>query len=281
MTVLDEILGENAPPATWPDLLPDHLSPSSLKAYMRCRESFRRKYVLRQQEASSHYFIWGGAHNTALVDINYAQKILSGTDMPVAEVQEAFAAAVDLKAEAAGGDREIEWGKEMTRSKIKDQGVELVAAYMHVAAPKVQPTAVEKRFDINVAGLPVPMVGYLDVVTDTSIVELKTASAKGVQLTDRFQGRVYQLAMPLPVEFHIATKTKMPAIYTGVDGDDYGIPAQPGLLETTRRMVVNLAADIAATFEQFGPDETWPGAYTAKGTCNLCSFKATCPWWAQ
>lgn len=276
-STLEQILAE--PSLVWPAALPGHLSPSALKTYMRCRESFRRKYLTKDSEPSTHYFVWGGAHNAALVDFNFQQKITTGIDAPIDEVQEAFAAAVDRKTDAEGGDGGINWGKEMSRAKVKDAGVELVRAYMTIAAPAVQPTAVEQRFDITVPGVPVPVMGYIDVVTESRLLELKTAASRGVAEGDRFQGRVYQLAMPKPVEFHVATKTKTPAVYTIADGDEYQIPLSKSLSEVSRLMVVNLATDIVATYEQFGPDEMWPGAFAVRSTCGLCGYRKDCGWW--
>jgi hypothetical protein len=51
------------------------------------------------------------------------------------------------------------------------------------------------------------------------------------------------------------------------------------LLARTRRMVVNLAQDIAQTFAAYGPDEEWPGAYTYGWACGYCGFRPTCKWW--
>lgn len=265
--------------AVWPDLLPQHLSPSSLKTYMACREQWRQQYLVKPPRRSKDYFVWGGAHNFALVETNYAQKIETHTDLPLAEVQEAFAAGVDRKINDEGGAGEIDWG-ESSAADIKDRGVALVTAYHKTVSPTVQPVAVEQRVTINVPGAPVPVVGYIDVVADR-IIELKTAGKKGVYPGDIFQGRVYQLALPLDVDFHVATKTKVPGIYTAAECPEFGIPASDLQRAVTRRMVANLAADILATFDRFGPDETWPGAYaTLASPCGRCSFVAACEWWS-
>lgn len=259
----------------WPEILPDHLSPSSLKLWMRCRESWRRKYLDHATEPSSHYFVWGAAHNFALVETNYAQKITSGVDLPLEDVKLAFAEGMDRK---IAKDGEVDWGK-TSAGEVKDGGVALVAAYHTLISPSVQPIAVEEHFTLDVPGVPVPLTGYLDVLTADRTLELKTAAKRELAPADVFQGRVYQLARPATVDFHIATKTKVPAIYTMADYDEFGIPLTDAGQELTARMVRNLVTDILATLATYGPEATWPGAFAVRSTCNLCGHRSTCDWW--
>lgn len=278
MSVLEQIIAEQET-QTWPDALPDHLSASSMKLYMRCREAYRRRYLDKAEERSSHYFVWGAAHNFALVETNFFQKITTGVDLPIAEVQEAFAAEVDRKVERDGGDDEIEWGKDLSRASLKDRGVELVAAYHREVSPKVQPVAVEQHFEVAVPGCPVTITGYVDVVEAHKIDDLKTAAKRELSPADVFQGHVYQLAFQREVDFHIATKTKVPAVYTAADYPEFGLPWSGARGALTGRMVANVAGDIAATFARYGPDQPWPGAYTTRSTCSMCGHRPTCPWW--
>jgi hypothetical protein len=260
----------------WDVLLPEHLSASSLKTYMRCRESWRRKYICKEREASAHYFVWGGAHNFALVETNYAQKITTGVDLPLKDVQEAFVAGVEQ--ETAQADGEVDW-REWTPGKIKDSGVKLVSAYHTKVSPTVQPLAVEEKFTVEVPGVPVPLIGYIDVREKSKIDDLKTAKTRKVTGGDLFQSAVYQLAHPLPVDLHIATKTVTPAVYTSADDESFGL--RFGGTSLVEAKVRNLAVDIVATLERYGPDQPWPGAYTAgDNPCDRCSFQSSCAWWA-
>jgi hypothetical protein len=141
---LDALLQETEQ-ATWPEMLPRHLSPSSLKMYMRCREQYRRRYVLGEKERPGAALVWGNAHNFALVETNFAQKIETGTDMSVADVELAFAEGFDQSVEKDGGEAEVQWGDNKP-GELKDKGVLLASHYHKTVSPTVTPIAVERSF---------------------------------------------------------------------------------------------------------------------------------------
>jgi hypothetical protein len=278
VSVLDDILAADAPQTEWPSMLPDHLSPSSLKTYMRCREQWRRRYVLGEKERPGAALVWGSAHNFALVETNFAQKITTGEDLSVADVQIAFAEGFDQRVEQDGGETEIAWGDDKP-GDLKDKGVELAAHYQRTVSPRVKPIAVERSFQMAVPGVPVPIIGRVDVEEDGRTIDLKTGAKREMKLDNVFQGRVYQLERPVPVEFHLATKTKLPAVYTPAEYPEFGLELSRAIQARTARMLVTLAEDIAATFATYGPDQPWPGTFTYGWGCSYCGFRPTCPWW--
>lgn len=282
MSALRELL--DLPPAEldWPDGLPAHLSASSLTMFARCREQFRERYVLGRKDPPKGYMLWGTADHRAL-DVNWAQKVESHEDIPVAEVQEAFAVALDDEVDRAGGESEVEWKADRDAASVKDRGVQLVATYHRHASPLVQPIALpEQRFELAIPGVPVPLIGYIDVEQEHVILDRKTKGRKvtGPGGQELMQGRIYQLHRPKPVHWHVSTKTKTPGIYTPVE--------EPGLeagwshaydVETVT-WVQHTVADIAADMARWGPDQPWAGAKARLDSpCGWCGYRAACPWW--
>lgn len=275
------VAGAVVEPQLWPLELGDYLSASRLTLFQRCPEQYRRRYLKNERERSNGNLVWGGADHYAH-EQNFRQKIDSHEDLPVDDVKVAFAEGFDQRVEEGGGTDEIAWGDQRP-GEIKDAGVLLAAAYHMQVSPSVQPIAVETRFEVQIPGVPVPVIGYIDVNEALRAIERKTAKAKTVNVKPgwRLQGLVYQYAKGLPVDYHVSVKTKTPAIYTA--------DTEPGLrlvdtrAELTERLMGNLAQHILTLYTTFGPDEPWPGAITDDWACSYCLFgpkqNADCAWW--
>lgn len=283
MTVF-EVAGLPSPlPAElWPADLGDYLSASRLTLFQRCPEQYRRRYIQGERERSNGNLVWGGADHYAH-EQNFRQKIESHTDLPVQDVKDAFAEGFDRKVDEGGGSSEIEWG-EQKPGDILDAGVLLAATYHELVSPTVQPIAVETRFEVEIPGIPVPVIGYIDVNEELRAIERKTARAKTINVKPgwRLQGLVYQYAKKQPVDYHVSVKTKTPAVYTA--------DTEPGLrlvdtrTQLTERLIGNIAEHLLTLYGKFGPDEPWPGAITDDWACLYCKFgpkeDANCAWWS-
>jgi len=284
----------DSPPASeqtleeaWPFLALDkcgiatHLSASSLTMYHRCRNQFRLRYLLGLKSPPVGYMLWGGAHHGTFEE-NFTRKISTQTDMPVGELKDLFVTKVDELTEEAGGDGEVEW-ESSSRAKVKDEGVKLVQAYREQAAPSVQPVSVEERFDVFVDEVPVPIIGYIDVVERARMIDEKTSSRKVAQPNGQQDAQfgVYQLAKPLPLHMHLCTKTKVPGVYTPAEEPGLEVPFSAERNARTVRWIQNTVKAILADFHRFGPFEPWPGSHTlSQSPCGWCSFKAhDCEWW--
>lgn len=280
---LDDVFPTLAP-GDWPTILPQHLSASSLTMYVRCREQWRARYLEGRKQPPKGYQLWGTADSRA-AEHNFRQKIQSHQDVPVAEVEEAFAVAVDELVDEAGGESQVEWDDgSPSAASVKDAGVKLAAAYHEKAAPLVQPVGVEQRIEIVVPDVAVPVVGYLDVETADVVVERKTAKQKFQQGRPSgdytAQARVYQLATGKPVHWHVSTKTKLPAVYTPQDEPGLELPYTGAWAAATERWVASTVRAILADLEAFGPDGPWPGSRAVKqAPCGFCGYQPQCAWW--
>lgn len=263
----------------WADELPDHLSATQLAMFQRCPEQYRRRYVLGEKERPGAALVWGSADHYAH-EQNFIQKIKSGEDIPVREVQEAFAEGFYASVERNGGESEVEWGDEKP-GDVLDAGARLVAVYHQQVSPSVQPLQVEREFSVDVPGVPVPFVGRIDIETAGPAIERKTA--KQMQRKPkpdwRVQGLLYQAVTERPVDWHVSVKAKTPAVYTPTEHPELHMPLRERVVEAANTLVSHTARAIIAYLVTFGTTERWPGAITHPWSCDFCGYRPTCGWW--
>lgn len=262
----------------WPAQLPGHLSPSSLALFGRCPEQYRRRYILGQKERPGGALIVGSADHYAH-EVNFRQKITSGVDLPVTDVRLACADGFDQRV----ATEDINWG-DAKPGELKDKAVALASLYHNTVSPSIQPVAVEQRFEVEVPGVPVPIVGYPDIQTADRLIDEKTSGKMKYKPEPQhvFQARVYQIAIGLPLDFHTKSTGKTIGIATPETHPDLAIPYSQPLIDATeeriRLMVHLLLHDLA----EFGPDEPWPTSAPDYGwACGYCGWRASCAWWGN
>lgn len=270
----------------WPDEFPPHVSASSLSMFERCAEMWRRRYVLGEIEPPSGALVWGSADTKAHA-VNFVQKIESHEDLSTDDVQGAFAALFDAEVDAAGGD--VDW-RDDDPADLKDRGVALVATYHRQVSPRVQPTAVEERFELQLPGVPVPFIGYIDVETGPVAIERKTAKARSQSIPPwyRVQTMGYALAAGKPVELHISAKTKTPAVYTPEEEPGLLLGYSANLSAIAERAITTRVRALLAVYHEFGPDQPWPDAIGTQSwhmaVCEMCGWGPNgskgCTWWS-
>ena len=160
-----------------------HLSASSLGTFSRCGEAWRRRYIERDVVAPTGALIRGKAFHHGAAE-NMRQKIDSGKDMTVADIQ-------DVSTDNAKNefqDSEID-------AKEQEQIIDVVATmaqgHVDLQAPSIMPEEVEKEFRIELPDISRDFLGYIDVVGKTvddgelKVVDWKT-SKKSPNATDVF-----------------------------------------------------------------------------------------------
>lgn len=280
---IDQIFDEIALEQAWPFLLLEncglatHLSYTSVTMHMRCPESSRRRYVLGEKERPGAALILGGADHQAH-EVNYRQKIDTHEDMPTREIQEVFADTYDRKIQQAGGMAEIAWGKDKP-GELKDLGVKLVTTYHETISRLVQPVQVEREITHFVPGVPVPIVGFVDVETERSLIERKTAAKAERKPKPEWliQGRIYRQAVGKPVQWHVVNKSRGEILTSRTD-PELQLPAVEGD-QGIDDLIRYVAADMVANLQRYGPDNPWPGATTHPWACGFCGYRPTCHWW--
>jgi hypothetical protein len=271
-------------PDAWGTVLPARFSASQAKQASRCLEEYRLNYVIgRRPQQKSIFLVWGTADHEA-ANLNFRQKINTGADLPVSDVQDAFRSSV--RAQVEGSDNfDIDWG-DVTPGHLIDHGAMMVAAYHTLVAPTVQPTRVEAEFQVELDGLP-PIRGFIDVETESTIIDRKTSSrmTRTVKPEWRLQSNLYQLAVPKPCEWHVVTRTKTPGVYAshmdGFDGLRWEYDAHRSSMAVLR--LRELVSSIEQSLEVYGPDHPWPTTAPDTGWnddyCGRCDFRSQCEWW--
>ena len=274
----------------------ERISASSLKMFQRCPEQWRRRYILGHKAPPAGALLWGSADHEA-VGANYAQKIDTGTDLPVPEVQEMFVASLEQRVETA--EDEILWDGKIYAGKTeeqaialtKDWGASLVGAYQEQVAQTTWPVSVEQEFTLPLDGLP-PVTGFIDLTARdepgdifesfvaTQSVERKTKGSNSAPGPDeRFQARVYELVTGLPTRFDVSVKGSSPKVVVHEPE-----PVQPPsrTIEALRRAVLG----IASCFALYGEEQPWPDngrtiPLKFGMACDLCGYRSSCGWWHE
>lgn len=264
-----------------PWVLPiEHWSASSLNMLAICPRQWQARYVWGRKEAPGAARMLGRAFHSA-AEFNFSQKITSGEDRPVAEVVEFFNDKAWPHALAdAGGSEEVVWNDSPEEQRAL--GALMVDAYRTNVSPRVEPAAVEKHFEVVVADVPVPVVGYIDVVQreQRPIIDLKSSKSKRTTLRPewRLQGRIYQLAELVPVDWHVVTKAKLPTTWTGLDEPGLLQPLEPA--HVTRTIIRQLSTLANHYMTIYGPDEDWPQLGVQHDwRCDWCAYRVDCPAW--
>lgn len=281
--------------ATWP-LDRQRLSASAIGTFNRCPEQFRRGYVLDDWGPSSPSSVMGNAMHHAL-ERSYRQRMAGAGLLSAVELEGRYVEGWD--AELATRDV---WWAGANPVDVRDRGLPLLQLYHSTVSPGIEPVGVEEWFEMRIAGMPIPVVGKLDVRTTTAVVDVKAGKSVAAQVAPhwRIQGLIYQVAAQLPVEYHSCSwggtpykkprkgvTHSAPQVRTPATLDDDGepylglrLPYTAERFAVAHRLIRNTAEAIVALHDRFGPDEPWPGGLSHTWACSVCTWRdLDCPWW--
>lgn len=232
-----------------------------------CPEQFRLRRIKKIPESfGQDKFI--GAVDHQVHAYNFEQKIKTGQDLELDWMHGLYHARWDTELETDG---EPEW--ETSPDTLKEQGLLMVDLYHENVSPTVTPLHVEERFEHHVKGAPVPVVGYTDVETPTSLIERKTTSTKlkSPKPGWRFQGEIYSMVYEKPVDYHLVTKQKVPQLC--LPGEDNQLRITAANKDNVNRTIVQAIETLNDLWLRYGPDNPWPTIGTFHDwKCNYCGF---------
>jgi len=192
-----------------------YLSYSSINLYLTCPQNWRRKYIDKQPQSSSPALIVGSAfHGTV--------------ERAVVERAPLTALWPDVwaaKLETDGAS--VEWGADSPEQHYNDGlrlvGAEPVQKMVDGIHPLVDADGhfIERKISINVPGVPVPVIGYIDIVTADGVPgDFKTSSKRWSQNDAEgeiqplfYLAALHQAGLPSPgnkFRHYVVTKTKEP-----------------------------------------------------------------------
>ncbi len=169
----------------------DHLSYSSITSYLDCPENWRRKYIAQEPTMSNPALAFGTAfHGTvekAVVDPELDILSIWGGEWNKALEKE-----------------KIFWGTDTPEETFND-GVRMFSNKPLLAELKNiipgtddQGAKIERKVELRVPGVPIPVIGYIDIILqDGTPADLKTSAKSWSEgkAADSLQGLFYLAAL--------------------------------------------------------------------------------------
>lgn len=148
----------------------EHLSYSSVSAYLLCGEAWRRRYVVKEPAPVASSIVLGSAFHGAI------EAYLKGAPDLEAAYEQAWAQQLERGQDVVWEDGQPDTvkadGLRMVRAKPIQELLDQLRANFD---PEHGP--IERRVELRVPGVPVPIIGYVDVVTKDGIPgDFKTAN---------------------------------------------------------------------------------------------------------
>jgi len=255
-----------------------HLSASSVELLLRCPERWRRRYIAMERAPST-----GAQHLGACVDEAVAEHFRARLRGDVASESDALGRFRDAWARGLL-DREVVFADDAPAGTLLDQGRAALSLYLREQAARLEPEAVQRRFELVLwPEVSWTLVGYPDLeTTDGRVVDLKVKARhlSQAEADASLQAGAYLLAReregrPATFTFHSLRRE-------GADGPSLRElhtrrePRQLNGLLVRVALAARLAVELA---ERFGPEGPWPLADPQSIGCSarLCPAWHGCP----
>jgi len=255
--------------------------------FAACPEQWRQRHILKRPEQNFGDRFMGNVNHDLIADMlrmkmnGYWQEYKTLTDeQQKVLVRERYRDFWERQLEEEG---EPDW-RDLDASEQYTRGLLMGLTYVDLALPSINPVAVEERVEVKLAGLP-KIIGYVDVIEEGKIRERKTTNKKVTKPTSkwRFQARVYQFILGLPVEWDILTRQAEPKLYTAEEFPDLRMPFSNR--DNTERLIRDIYLQMQDLWLRRGEHEAWPQTgYFDPWLCSYCaigpSYGATCGAWS-
>ncbi len=248
------------------------LSYSRMNTYLTCGIKYEKKYIEKLPSPSTPVLVTGTAVHAG-IEVNYKQKINTRKDLPVSDLQDAAADAVEAKFqdELFLTEEEKTVGKEKLRGITKDLAVRGVKAYHENISPHVMPLAAEHEFLIPLWDNH-ELYGFIDVADERAIIrDTKTSKKSPVSSVAETSGQLTTYALAYESQYGEMPK-KLCLDYVVLNNSR----PQVKVLETSRseqhvqaffKRVARVIRGIEAGVF-LPPTETW--------TCLYCQYRDLC-----
>lgn len=259
---------------------PRPFSISQWRTYQRCAAQYRFAYLEGGQGAANTLMIRGRGVDAA-ASHNYQQKISTRQDLPVRDVLDVAATAVD---EAFHGqviltrdERTI--GAKQVQGAVMDEAVRMARVYHTRLAPSVRPVAVQEKLLVTPSAkvLSRPLIGIVDVRTvEGGILDVKAKKAALREGDEHSDLQLTAYAALSQAVHGVAPK------YVGFDivygGRGKRIASERRLSTRTREDVRALVDNFRATIQSIEAGSFPPtGMNTWACSEEACTFWQECP----
>lgn len=156
----------------------EYLSYSSINLYTTCAESWRRKYLAKEKTQSSPALIFGSTFHSTIEQRLAAR----AQNRPLVAIGESW--SENWRAKMAKEGETVDWGMDDPNTH-HDDGLRIVTApqvvkFIDDIHPLIDESGVfmERKITLTVPGVPVPIIGYIDIMTRDGVPgDFKTAAA--------------------------------------------------------------------------------------------------------
>lgn len=255
----------------------EKLSSSSLGMSIQCPEQFRQKYILGTPDKNFGPRFIGSVNHEMSRSMSLSRKLQPEI---VPDIELLYREAWNQTLERDG---EPDW-RDDDPTQMFDRGVQMSQMYWNNVSSKIDPVAVEERIEFMVPGVPSLIVGYIDLIEQDKIREIKTTDKKMTKPKPkwRLQGLIYQYATGLPVQWDVVTRQATPQLFLGSDWPDLTL----GLADrkVTEQLIRDAAFRVNTLYSLYGPDNPWPmEGVMHDWLCDYCpvgpKYLRSCPAW--
>jgi PD-(D/E)XK nuclease superfamily len=271
-----------------------HLSHSSYNRFALCPEDWRRRYILGERTApSGSMFLGRRVDDTISL---YYQRILDhGERLDLDQLKDAYRNGWRADEEAERASLGISWEQELREERAFKLGLDAIELTFAQLIPHLgEPVAVQRRLEYTLApGLEWSVLCYLDLETrrpdgDTLLPTVVDYKVKTTPLTQfkadhDFQPAVYLAGRWLEgdpaAEFSFAQIAKPGPRRKEMAASLVTTTRSVGQLRGALARIGQAATQIVASYERFGPDESWGFADPSGWKCSAryCEAWGRCP----
>lgn len=189
----------------------DHLSYSSISTYLLCPRSWRFHYVDKIKTPTSPSLVFGSAFHNAV------EQHLTTRDPIIDLWHQAWADQLEK-------EQAIDWGEDTPETLCND-GVRMLSHPDAIdVLARIQPKSIETKVVLDVLNVPVPIIGYVDLIEQDFVpADIKTSNKSWSEdrANTEMQPTFYLAAImqsgpnfnrDLKFRYYIFVKTKMPKI---------------------------------------------------------------------
>lgn len=154
----------------------DHLSYSSISTYLLCPRAWRYKYIDKLPSKPSAALVFGSAIHEAVEDIIHANTL----DWPV-DIEASWRRAWEQQMSKEPFEPDGECTPESLFNDghrlLADKSVQQIILDLRAARVEGGEPLIEQRIELRVPGVPLPVIGFIDVIlSDGTLADFKTSA---------------------------------------------------------------------------------------------------------
>lgn len=155
----------------------EYLSYSSINSYLTCGESWRRRYINKEPTKTTAALLFGSAYHSTI-----EERIKARVErQPIPNIEQSWRRHWKVNLEKSGNG--VDWEGEEPTTHENDGALVVtskdVIGMIDAIKPMIDEQGIymERKITLNVPGVPVPIIGYIDIMTADGVPgDFKTAS---------------------------------------------------------------------------------------------------------